>query len=323
MEQENILTSAKINLISLSSIDSAVSNFKATFRLVMKSYYPELSKIPFYEKTNARTYYKYEDVSDFLPGQSIEVENAIEYRIIPTDFYGPGLRTPGLIFHEEADNVPDSIVYEIVYEGKFKSVFFMSRFPFDEQSLPIVLKFWRKNQVDYQREWEFYPQSVNETQESVGKLADYELTGTEFKSLGDPPQATFKINILRKPWFYTIGTTLSLAVITFMGLTTFSFEVNNTSDRVSTIAMLILSVIAIKFVISQDIPKVPQLTALDGEILATLFFLLTCGILHTKTENPMANIFFYEIAKAAAAVVFVYMLSGPIFYLARARAIKK
>lgn len=303
-------------LISLSDVTPSESKFNAKFRLVYKFNSPNLkNKKPVFE-AGGRKYYEQSQVEDFLPGQSVELQNAIEYSIVPPSIGNK--ENLGLIF-SDPECQPDELKLEVVYKGTFKHLFELKKFPYDRQKLTIKCIFWRKTEADFQRSFKEF--EVNEA--TFDKLMfdqpDYSFVGIATELSGEPCKGTLSIELKRKPWYYTISATLSLWFILTLALATYLTPLNDMGDKFSDTITLLLTIVAVKFVISSDVPKVPYFTNIDIEIFLSFFFLLFVTFSHTQIISISTNIFYFKISVAIYACIIFVMLLSPIRYLLKSR----
>lgn len=70
--------------------------------------------------------------------------------------------------------------------------------------------------------------------------------------------------------FYFTASTINLAIIIVLTLATFELNKEDVTDSFNTTITLLLAAVAVKFVVSNDIPRVTYLTSADKETIATL-----------------------------------------------------
>lgn len=311
-------------LLRVWDMDTAGCKFGASLRLVYKFHHPSLSALPQFSSAADRTYYTKVDLSEYLPGQALEVRNAIDWKKRETRFYD-GEPAEELIFHTTKDGPLDDgiVTAEVVIEGTFRHTFDLHAFPFDVQHLPVVLRHWRKSKADYAREWQLIDTSTYAHDESMLKFSDWDLDLHGLSSQlthGPPVDLSFLIPMQRKPWWYTITVSFTLLIILGFALTGMFTDPTDVHSRLGLASSLVLAAVAVKFVVAADLPRVPYLTALDVEYALVLFYLLCISyaflICDTVESNDAAK--WYAVAGALLDLGFVCIF--PLKYIYRRRA---
>lgn len=308
--------------ITFNDVDVSNSKFNATFRLVLRFNCPSLQTIKPFKKVDNRTYYDPSDLLDYLPGQALEIQNSIEHEIRQTRFYGYDRNDTCLVFHIEG-RPKHELTAEIVYKGVFKYLFDLRAFPFDEQELLIIMKIWRKTEADYTRTYIACLERQVDIKKDMLQLPDYSIRTHEMKVDGNPCDAVYSVKIKRRPWFYTISTTISLFVILFLALLTFSLGIDERGDRLTITSSLLLATIAVKFVVASDIPRVPYFTMLDREIILVFAYLLAIATIHSFVETPIDNYHGTVLAGVLMACVSLLMIIRPLRHWIKRRRQRK
>jgi len=85
-----------------------------------------------------------------------------------------------------------------------------------------------------------------------------------------PPHKVSKVlfPVRRLSWFYMQNIVLMMFILTSLGLLAFTMDVSDLGSRVSTVLTIILTAVAFKFIISDNLPKVQYNTAIDYYVLA-------------------------------------------------------
>ncbi|MEL7023293.1 MAG: hypothetical protein AAGL69_06060 [Pseudomonadota bacterium] len=307
----NAETGLTVVPITLNCVKVEESNFSATIRVVTRFYCPNLSEIPVYETVGDRNYYDPNDLIDFLPNQALEIQNAIELEQVITKFYGLENPRIALVFRVHGTD-ENEVVSEMVFRGKFKHVFDLREFPFDQQELAIVFRIWRKTEADFRRAWVVDALPRETVDKQMLALPDYAVRSYDVALDDNPVEATLSIKIIRRPWFYTISTTISLVVIIVLALTTFSLDLTARGDRIGITGSLLLATIAVKFVVASDVPRVSYMTKLDLEILSVFVFMLIVAVIHSFVGLLISPSVGFQAAAVAAGIVFLLMLIRPI-----------
>jgi hypothetical protein len=301
-------------LIALMDVIPSESKFSAKFRLVYKFRNPNLSNISPVFSAGERNYYDQTQVEEHLPGQSVELQNALEYRILQPSI--GDTNNIGLIF-SDAECEKDELKLEVIYQGVFKHLFELNKFPFDEQTLKIRCVFWRKTQADFSRNFKEFEINKTAFDKKMCDQPDYSFINTKTDISGEPCVGHLTIKLLRKPWYYTISTTLSLWFILSLALATFLMPTTHLTDRASDTITLLLTVIAVKFVIASDVPKVPYFTSIDIEVYLSFIFLLFVTYAHTQVSSSESNLLYGQISLSIYVVIMLAMVISPIRFLLR------
>lgn len=303
-------------LISVHSVDTGNSSFGATFRLIYRFYHPDLASVNAFSKAGNRTYYHPNDVEQYLPGQAAEIQNNISAEIVRTKLYNNASGESGLVFHLEDDD-ENALVLEVVYSGIFKQVFDLKQFPFEDSVLKINFVLWRATEIDYHRKWQVVDKESLVPQEEPVDLPDFHIDKYQLAYEKSTKRATLAIALRRRPWFYTIASTLSMAIIALFSLTTFGIPFTNVGDRISITGSLLLASIAVKFVISADTPRVPYTTAIDREIIIVFLYLLGLAGTHTLVKSEAANSLAFSISAGAVGLILISMCVPLVKYSTR------
>ncbi len=154
------------------------------------------------------------------------------------------------------------------------SRFALRRFPFDRQSLVIIIhpflvdgprtRFTRADNATWTAS-EF---------ESYSSLAQWHLTTVKPQVGTAPtyggltvPEARFAISVERRSSFYVWKVFLPLLLMVFLSWAVFWIEANDLSNQIQVAVTTILTVIAFAFAISATMPRLPYLTYIDAFFL--------------------------------------------------------
>jgi len=152
------------------------------------------------------------------------------------------------------------------------------RFPFDRQILSLVLQ---NENIDRFPNVLFQP--VADKPSWFGLLARIPDKWSSFlpilgysksEAYDNKTHCQFDMPIERKSSFYLVNVVFPLMVVSGLGLTAFSIELEDLPSRLSVILTLLLSAVAFKYVINQYIPNISYMTVLDAYIMLSygLFF---------------------------------------------------
>ena len=312
--------SMEVRPIALSTIDVSNSKFGAFYRIILRfQAEPDCLDIQSFKVVADRTYYDPELFADYLPFSAVDIPNALELEETPTFFYGEDNPKRYLLFREDGQPA-DWFTAEIKIKGHFKHLFDLRRFPFDEQKLRVRHVIFRNNQADFRRRWSAMISDSENIDKEMLALSDYAIRYATVETvLEEPMTVDMLINISRRPWFYTIKSTVSLVIIVFLALLTFRLPIEAMPDRLAIVGSLVIATIAIKFVTAADVPRVPYTTRIDRETLATLFFLFICSAIHGAIGIESANHWGSIVAFVIGGALISFFLIRPIKHSWRRR----
>ncbi|KQI71894.1 hypothetical protein AN191_10620 [Loktanella sp. 5RATIMAR09] len=304
-------------LISVHSVNVEDSSFGAKIRLVFKFFSDNINTDHRFKRAGSRTYFRPSETDNWLPGQATEILNRLSGGISQTLFYGEKSEI-GFLFHEEGSPA-NQFVLEMVYEGHFKHVFELQKFPYEIDVLSIDLVFWCANEVDLQRTWQVSDTKYTSPGGDRLDLPDFDvgefgLSVDQLQNDDKNIRCDFKIILERKPWYYFISSTFSMIVIMIFSLFTFGMSGEGNGAALGIVGSLLLATIAVRFVISQDTPRVPYTTHIDREAIATFFFLLFVAFIHSDFNTVIPSSSETLVSGVSFLVVLLFMISPMIKY---------
>lgn len=189
----------------------------------------------------------------------------------------------GVAPHERYDmsirgSADGSMNYIERFHAVLSSKFRLRRFPFDSQSLLIIIHpFVRQVRQVRFRLLDHDVWALNEFNQ-YSSLAQWDLQAVEpmidmsrlYGNLATP-EARFTIKVTRRSNFYLWKVFLPLSLMVVLSWSVFWVEAADLSNQVQIAVTTILTVIAFAFAISATMPRVPYLTYIDG-------FFLTCYV---------------------------------------------
>ncbi len=101
--------------------------------------------------------------------------------------------------------------------------------------------------------------------------------------------------VRRKPWFFESNVTIVLFILTSMSLITFRVDASEVADMSSITLTLILTAVAYKFIISDNMPKCSYFTILDKYILAC-FAMLSAMVLENAFAQELRPYLFIAVS---------------------------
>lgn len=305
----NTTTEVDLSVINITEVVPTESRFNCRFRLVIK-FYAKIASESLGKKVNNRIYYSADSFENYLPARSLEFQNAIVFNRIQSGVFSGETQ---LIFSDDTCK-ENQFIYESVFNGTFKHVFDLKHFPYDSQKFSIRITFWRNNEFDFLREYKAQVTARRTFNAEMLDQPDYQFKGYShsFLYLDEIPQFVAEIAMERRPWHYFLSVSVALFFVVFLGLCTFSLAEENIADRLSSIITLLLSVIAIKFVVAADVPKIPNITSYDKSILLTFLFLSCSALLHTTPTHILTSKDAFFTAGLMALVVVMQLFYNPI-----------
>eukprot|EP00039_Didymoeca_costata_P025946 m.14580 g.14580 ORF g.14580 m.14580 type:complete len:377 (-) comp5145_c0_seq1:246-1376(-) len=171
-----------------------------------------------------------------------------------------------------------------------------------------------------------------------GNVTEWQLHGIEVEVIEKPPNAQGEIHIScdllfhlsRKASYYFWKALMPLYLLTILSLSTFYFEVDNLSDRISTVSTFFLAAFAMLYVVGESLPKTDFLTSIDKVIVITTILLMMLGVFavalfeESKKDfdraREMNDIILYVVTAGYVLFNLFYFLPS---YLNRRASIKK
>jgi len=269
-------TAVGIRIGHLGEFSPLQSTFAASFRLTFKFQHPDLSRVSHFKEDDNRIYFLPKEVNDYLPGQSMDFMNAIDFEILPWTFYGE--ETTQLVFHIKSE--PKTLVTaEVKVKGVFKHRFDLMSFPVDLQSLRIRINIWRACPEDFKRQWFVHKCSLGQNALEDLQQPDYAVEDIHPKDMSlenksGACDAVLSIQCFREPGFHLISATVPLSIIVVLTPASYKIGRDELGDRMSQGLTLLLAAVAVKFIVAPDLPKVHYVTALDVDTMMVYVFLL-------------------------------------------------
>lgn len=206
-------------------------------------------------------------VRRFRPGQiwapALEFVNAVEQVIAERE---------GDLYVDDDGHVSQ----RVRFSHKFQSPLQLKRFPFDTQTLSIVVAPFDP----FAKDLEFVID-----RERVGKLSEASVTDWEIDNVSaslDPfrgaepagKQFVFEVKVSRRYTFYLWRVLLPMTFLVIASWTVFWFEPTNLQPQISTGLAILLSLVTFTYAIDFSLPKVAYLTFIDRYTLTSFAFVL-------------------------------------------------
>jgi hypothetical protein len=289
-----------LHIINLASIDEVKQQFELDGYLMAHWIDPRLA---FTSTGPTDLHREYARTEVWIP--YIEMVNAVE----PRERYDASV-----------ESGPDgSVNYVERFHAEVSSKFMLKRFPFDSQSLLIILHPYLRQ--ERQVEFSAFHQDVWATQEfsQYSSLAQWNLNAVE-PSIGtldlyggtQIPEARFTIKVQRRYAFYLWKVFLPLLLMVVLSWAVFWIEPRDLSNQVQIAITTILTVIAFAFAISATMPRVPYLTYIDAFFLACYVFvfvaiveLMVVHLSHRRERSTDLGIRVQRIARWTVPLAFL------------------
>ena len=258
----------------ISKIDSAAQTFSANIVLVLRWHDPRLIR----EGGETKVY----DTKDvWTPRWLIANEGDSVRRSLP----------------ETVDVTPDgNVVYRQRLVGTFSQALNLRRFPFDHDTFRVELAIPGMRPEDI----EFVPDPsavFNGMRNGIGAAASLTLQDWKVGGVTARPRPyriapglqiagyALEFTADRRVQHYLLKVILPLILIVFMSWTVFWIDPNNGGPQISVAVTSMLTLIAYRFAIGQDVPRLPYLTRLDLFILLSslLVFASLVEVMWTTT----------------------------------------
>lgn len=183
------------------------------------------------------------------------------------------------------------VTQRIRFSHKFSSTLDLRRFPFDRQTLRVVIAPFDPFAKDLDL-------AIN--RERVGLLdeasvTDWNILGVDARLLpspgGDPAgeRFVFEVKISRRWTFYVWRVLLPLTLLVFASWSVFWFEPTNLQPQISTSLAILLSFVTFNYAIDFSLPKVAYLTFIDRYTLTSFAFVVSVtfavSVLHVTVRR--------------------------------------
>jgi hypothetical protein len=170
---------------------------------------------------------------------------------------------------------PDgTVTYAERCKVTLSSRFALRRFPFDRQSLLIIIHPFLVDGPRMTFSLADHATWTASEYESYSSLAQWHLTAVAPQVGMAPsyggftvPEARFEISVVRRSSFYLWKVFLPLLLMVFLSWAVFWIEASDLQNQITVAVTTILTVIAFAFAISATMPRLPYLTYIDAFFL--------------------------------------------------------
>jgi hypothetical protein len=266
------IVSVSIWVIDIDSINSAEQNFVANVFVALRWKDDRLAR----RGGNVRKY-KLADIWD--PRVQIANEIGLIRKTMP----------------EEAEVSPDgTVTYRQRYIGPFSQPLNLQDFPFDTHvfQVHLVPAGYLTDQIRFVPDQRFISDGLKYAAGIARdiSLPDWEITGFKTEELPYPAVPgynfagyVFEFTAQRLVRYYVWKIILPLVLIVLMSWSVFLIDPTNAGTKIGVATTALLTLIAYRFVIESQVPRIPYLTRLDVFILADTLLILSSLFMVTTT----------------------------------------
>jgi hypothetical protein len=264
-------------IVDITSIDSAQQNFTAEVAIVLRWKDPRLA-----HTGSGVARYPVEQV--WHPRVAIVNEtNAVSRK-----------------FPDYVEVEPDGTVnYRQRYAGAFTQPLRLRSFPFDRQTfrLQFVAVRYRPNEVQFVPDQEWVDNGLKQAEGIAPSitLPDWTIENRNTKSLSyalapglEYSGYAFEFTASRNVQYYILKVILPLVLIVMMSWCVFWIDPNTSNSQLSIAVTSMLTLIAYRFAVDSQLPRLPYMTRLDAFIFAStllVFFSLIEVLVTTILDN--------------------------------------
>jgi hypothetical protein len=262
---------------NISQIDSVSQTFSANLLLVLRWHDAKLA----HEEPGVK---RYEFDNIWHPPYVIVNEAGSVERSLP----------------EIAEAAPDgSVVYRQRLVGSFSQSLDLRAFPFDQDTFRIhlIMGRYRPGEIEFVPDPSALAAGLT-TGAGIAKeltMKDWEVTTFTTRALPyvaapglEVAGYAFEFTAARNSQHFVLKVIIPLVLIVMMSWAVFWIEPNDANSQLAVAVTAMLTLIAFRFAVDSDIPKLPYLTRLDAFILASTF-LVFFSLIEVMVTNKLAN----------------------------------
>jgi len=299
----------RVTFHNLGSTDVIAQSFFADVNVHLEWYEPDLALL---ESTQPVGHFRHR------PGAAAP-EEALSVITVPELFFENALEFEALnepILTLRTIDPPGIVRWEQRSRGTFCELFELPDFPYDMQLLSVSM---RMNSIhDYTTKR--YGQQLFEPEIKPWiKLAEWHIH--EPRGVGgydDKGKGHFAAHavVVRRHKYYTVNLMVLMAAICSVGFMGYAIPPEEFNDRSALVLTILLTAVAFKFAVSDQLPKVPYMTVLDLFYLCNLALLLAIMIamtLATTLELDNAGDFDYWAGAGLGVVWFLFLIAFYVY----------
>eukprot|EP00794_Sanderia_malayensis_P020541 gene20541-22562_t len=286
-KDEMVKVFARISVVAIGDIDPVEQKFNCEFYLSLR--------------------WEDDKLKDVIKrGDEIKwAENCWEPAIVFTDIESMEIYERHEIMPEGDDS---QVIFYYHIKGTFRVQMNIQCFPFDYQKFTVTMtSHWDDSQIEfimekgtdrpiwnYIRTWNFVAEKEWDIQKYV--LTEKAIVSPEFcdSNKDDKSRCTsktffplykFKIYARRKYGFFLYNIALTMALITALTFSVYTVGADNPGDRIQISLTLLLTSVALKYVVNEYIPQTPTPTVLGSYILASMVFQFAMAVQNGISVN--------------------------------------
>lgn len=210
--------------------------------------------------------------------------------------------------------------------GTFKEGFELEHFPFDVQALTITVSCNRpSSEVTLLEDCCTGSKSILRSQFTV--MTDFDLSGPFMRKEIDAEMRRYPLIHVycigqRRAAYYLWNIAVPNFLLSALVFTSFAIAKEDLADRLSVTLTLVLTSVAFKYMVAQELPKISYLTLLDKYILLSFAFLALVGAQNTLVAVVEDEGYFFSIVdvsryliEAIFAVIHVVLGALSLYYM--------
>eukprot|EP00494_Astrolonche_serrata_P028513 UN28780 len=244
---------------------------------------------------------------------SLDIMNRIsEEGVEPTEYTILELHGKKQVRDEESED-PDAkkwtcdsaTIWITTMEGLYncKEYQELGNFPFDLQDLHLNFQLRSRNDI---QEFDMLFHTV-EFSKSCLELAEWVMYPPESDRKGTS-KTSIRLQAARQPQFYLTNVVGMMFVVSLLCVASFGIDAEDIADRLSVTLTMMLTAVAFKFIVGDQLPKVPYSTYLDSYLQYTMGFMFSLSVYFCVAPH------IFEDTLEDTDLIFLYVFSG-IFVL--------
>jgi len=168
-----------------------------------------------------------------------------------------------------------NVSQRVRFSHKFQSPLKLKRFPFDSQTLAILVTPFDPfaRDIDLVKD----PRRVGRLEEASAtdwEIGEVKARVEKVPGGGDGERFVFEVNVARRATFYVWRVLLPMTLLVMASWTVFWFEPVGLQPQISTGLAILLSLVTFTYAIDFSLPKVAYLTFIDRYTLTSFTFVL-------------------------------------------------
>ena len=196
--------------------------------------------------------------------------------------------------------------------GTFREGFELEHFPFDVQALTITVS-CNRPQTEVTVLEDCYTGAKSMLRNQFTVMTDFDLSGPVMQEEIDEEMRKYPLLHIyfigqRRAAYYMWNIGLPNFLLSVLVFTSFAISPSDLADRLSVTLTLVLTSVAFKYMVAQELPRISYLTLLDKYILLSFAFLALVGgqnTLAAMVENESFHFPIVDYSRYAIEATFV------------------